>query len=151
MIWISQFGIKIQFIYRFLKIKCGICRQTFNSKLAVRLHTEVHKFPRGCKPKSDSEMGPKQLNRHANKIVDTFNNATKENDVFKSIAIFTLYTANFESINKMIKLRAQDDPLAQEYIIDFILICKICFNRISWWSAFMKLKMYILYMTTCLK
>ena len=73
-------------------------------------------------------MGPKQLNRHANKIVDTFNNATKENDVFKSIAIFTLYTANFESINKMIKLRAQDDPLAEEYIIDFILICKICSN-----------------------
>ena len=66
-------------------------------------------------------MDRKQLKRRANKIVDTFNNATKENDVFKSRAIFTLYTANFESINKMIKLRAKDDPLDEQDIIDIIV------------------------------
>ena len=61
------------------------------------------------------------MKRRAKKIVDRFNEATKDNDVLKTIAISTLYTANFESINKMIKLRAQDDPLAEQDIIDIIV------------------------------
>ena len=85
------------------------------------MHIEEHKVPRGRPPKSDSEIGPKQLKRRAKKIVDTFNEATKDNDVLKNIAISTLYTANFESINKMIKLRAQDDPLAEQDIVDIIV------------------------------
>ena len=61
------------------------------------------------------------MKKRAKKIVDTFNEATKDNDVLKNIAISTLYTANFESINKMIKLRSQDDPLSEQDIVDIIV------------------------------
>ena len=63
------------------------------------MHSEIHGFlPRGRKPKSDSEIGPKQLKRRAKKIVDRFNEATKDNDVFKTILM------NFQTISFQLTL-----------------------------------------------
>ena len=72
-------------------------------------------------PKVILKLVHNQLKKRAKKIVDTFNEATKDNDVLKNIAISTLYTANFEFINKMIKLRSQDDPLSEQDIVDIIV------------------------------